>query len=381
MTHFTVLVCLPNDFPLRNLAERLEDVMAPWNENLSVEPHRSYEQGTAENHWWVSSIRQGAEKHKTLTEGGVDAYIDRYVPQQLATRRDWGMDLHAKVKASVEMHAPGWAEDAEWAAKLPDPVTWQAVVELYNAKFHPATALAVVDDKPDAHDDNQLHYDPQIDRAFTWSTRNPNSKWDYWSIGGRWHGHFIAKRLGAGLISGHRCSDSPNQPVDNLLRCDGGPKGLLDFEAMRAANASRAHDRYDRWEAVCKDTPVAKPWSYFAGLVEAQAATIEEAREQYQSQPRIQKARTTQLDDTWGGCVVEEFLPDRDEYVTQARAAAVPGYALVTLDGQWLAPGQMGWFGMSSDGPGERQAYHVAANRYLDDLKDDHLVVLLDCHI
>jgi hypothetical protein len=41
----------------------------------------------------------------------------------------------------------------------------------------------------------------------------------------------------------------------------------------------------------------------------------------------------------------------------------------------------MGWFGMSNDGPGQRQAYQVAANRYLDDLKDDRLAVLLDCHI
>jgi hypothetical protein len=67
--------------------------------------------------------------------------------------------------------------------------------------------------------------------------------------------------------------------------------------------------------------------------------------------------------------------------VHAARRAAVPGYALVTLEREWVAPGRMGWFGMSSDGPGEKTGYHIAVNAYLDALDPNAYVVLVDCHI
>lgn len=381
MSHFCVLVCLPADTPLPELESRLDAVMAPWDENRRVEPYRRYEEGAAEDHWWVSSIRQGAGNHTTLTEIGVDAYVERLVADLLAIGRDWRKDLRTEVRTLIAKHAPDWAEDAEWVAKLPDPVTWDAVVELYNAKFHPRHALAVPGEAADDGNDDRLHYDRQTGQAFTWSTYNPDSKWDYWSIGGRWGGYFVATQPGPGLITGARCWDSPDEPGDQVLRCDGGPKVLLDFDTMREAAARQANERYDRWDAICADTPVAKPWSHFVGLVNAKAMDIDTARTLYRAQPRIQKAQATHLDTGWDGCVVEEFLPDRDEYVAQARAAAVPGYALVTLDGHWLAPGRMGWFGMSSDGPDERHAYEIAASRYLDNLQDNDLVVVLDCHI
>ncbi|MFI5496617.1 hypothetical protein [Actinoplanes sp. NPDC051859] len=40
----------------------------------------------------------------------------------------------------------------------------------------------------------------------------------------------------------------------------------------------------------------------------------------------------------------------------------------------------MGWFGLSSDGTGERDAYHAEVNSYLDRLHDDDTIVVLDCH-
>jgi hypothetical protein len=53
----------------------------------------------------------------------------------------------------------------------------------------------------------------------------------------------------------------------------------------------------------------------------------------------------------------------------------------VTLDGEWVAPGEMGWWGMSSDGPGEREGYRIAVNKYIDSLSPKTWLVVLDCHI
>jgi hypothetical protein len=205
------------------------------------------------------------------------------------------------------------------------------------------------------------------------------SKWDYWRIGGRWGGYFPVKVEGPGLVYGANSWDSPKETPDGP-RCDGGPIRLLDFEAMREDAATKAHDRYDRWEKVCADTPPAKSWSHFIGLVEVKEIDINTARRQYHEQPRIVAAKKADLDQ-WDGCVVDEFLSDRDEYVAAARRAAVPGYALVTLDREWVAPGRMGWFGMSSDEPGERGGYHIAVNTYLDQLDPGTLLVAVDCHI
>lgn len=149
---------------------------------------------------------------------------------------------------------------------------------------------------------------------------------------------------------------------------------------MRDAAAREANARYDKWEAISAATPVAQSWSHFTGLVEVGEIDIKTARSQYHSQPRIAAAKAADLEN-WDGCVVDEFLPPREEYVAEARCGAVPAYALVTLDREWVAPGRMGWFGMSSDGPGERSGYRIAVNTYLDQLDPDTFLVVVDCHI
>jgi hypothetical protein len=330
----------------------------------------------------VSSIRHGAAEHQALTELGTEAYIARKAAavREKQPRHPWSREVEQVVRESVDKHAPHWAENAKDAANLPDPVTWESVVQLYNARYHPPDALVHAGQELPA-DDDRMHYDPVTGSAYTWSTRNPHGKWDYWSIGGRGREHFTAAGAGAGLITTAKRWDSPDEPTDGRVHCDGGPKALLDFTAMRDKAAAEAEARYDQWETICTSTPVAKSWSHFVGLVEAHDLTIGEAREQYWAQPRIALARRTELDSGWGECVVQQFLPGRDEYLAQARAAAVPGYAFVTLDRRWLAPGHMGWFGSSSDGPGEREAYHAEVNRYLDSLNDDDFVVVLDCHV
>lgn len=59
MSHFPVLVCLPGDTSPEKLEEVLGDVMEPWNEHREVEPYRSFEEGSPDDFWWVSSVRRG----------------------------------------------------------------------------------------------------------------------------------------------------------------------------------------------------------------------------------------------------------------------------------------------------------------------------------
>jgi hypothetical protein len=362
MSHFGVLTCVPGDTDLSKLEDVLGDILAPWDEGLEVQPYRRHEDGSPGDFWWVRSVRRGAELHHA--GGGLDA-------------EDRRSALASRPPATVEEKRAEYAEDARWAERLGERPTWGDVVRLYNEKYHPGNEVAPVGDTSDSE---RLHYEPESDRAYTWSTYNPESKWDYWRIGGRWAGHFVAKQMVADLVFSARGWDSPKPADDGLLRCDGGRLSLLDLDAMRDVAAREAHARYDKWEAISAETPSAKPWSHFGGLAELKEITLDEARRRYHSQPRVERAHRDE-EFRWGECVIDEFLPPRDEYVAEARRGAVPGYALVTLDREWVAPGRMGWFGMSSDGPGERSGYCVAVNSYLDQLDPATFVVVVDCHI
>lgn len=214
------------------------------------------------------------------------------------------------------------------------------------------------------------------------STYNPKSKWDWWVIGGRWLGYFAVKPEHGGdrrLITGRPGTfDNKGEPG----RVDGGPRGLLDFDALRKIKATEAGDTYDRWAALVEGLPEAEPWRHYLERVQAdgEGYPIERARQEYGAQPRVVKARESQ-EFFWQNDVIAEFAVDRETYTRRASEAAVPGFALLDLEGRWLEPGQMGWFGMSTDTEDSRVVYNARANAYLDDLPEDAWVVVVDCHI
>lgn len=372
MSHFTVLVCLPADTDPANIEQAISDKLARWDENRDVEPYRDYEQGSPDDFWWVRAVRRGAEHHRNGTG------VQPYYPDDPFGLKHPGSSRHTEAEQRAE-----FADDAAWADKLGENPTWETVAKLYNEKYHPSNALAVVGDTSDSE---RLRYDPESDRAYTITTRNPEGLWDWWTIGGRWHRTMIGVQgadrsvliFGRDTAFGDR--GNPERADNGGLYCDGGPRFVLDFKAMRDKAAAEANARYDQWDVICEKTDPAKPWSHFAGLAQVQDITWDEARAQYGQQERIRLARQDE-DLRWLDCPVEHFMSGRDEYVEEARRGAVPGYALVTLEGEWLAPGRMGWFGMSSDSPGEKSAYRVGVNRYLDEIDPQAYIVLVDCHV
>lgn len=391
MSHFTVTVCLPADSD-QSIDERLADVLARWDENVSVAPYKSFEDGGPAEYWWVRSVRSGADSHAALTVKGAEGLARERIGSKLAAD---AIESHDWTRATrvVEEKRPEWAEDAAWAERLGQNPTWEDVVKLYNEKYHPGNELAIpCEVDPDEVDTERLHFDEETGRAYTWSRYNPDSKWDWWVIGGRWRNKFHAKpgvQASALILSDPHYTeqyikneaDRPQKWAPNKgLRCDGGPKGLLDFESMRDEKAAEANALFDKWEAICAGTPHAEPWSHFRGLFELGELTIDQAREQYHAQPRVQACRDDE-DLKWRDDVVAEFFSGRDEYVATARRDAVPGYALITLDREWVAPGRMGWFGMSTDEGADREVYKAKANEYLESLADDVLIVQIDCHI
>jgi hypothetical protein len=211
------------------------------------------------------------------------------------------------------------------------------------------------------------------------STYNPDSKWDYWRIGGRWGGQFpFRQEFASQVIMPERGWDSPEEI--KLLSCDGGPKRALDLAAMRDAAEEQARKTYATYHALVDHLPEALPWSSFAdNISEGTGYTIDQARQEYRNQPRVQAVSGT--DFAWGEDVITKFSVPVDLYAEKARAGAVPGFALVTTDGRWMAPGNMGWFAITDANENTRISYWEAANAYVESLPDSAWLVVIDCHI
>jgi hypothetical protein len=133
------------------------------------------------------------------------------------------------------------------------------------------------------------------------------------------------------------------------------------------------------------DLPDAQPWTYYVARHEAEgkdAYPIERARLDYRSQPRLKALDASEDFRHWLFTdPIEHFAPGRDALMEKARLNAVPGYALLRLDGTWDEPGEMGWFGLSDATDSSRAMYEGRANAYLEGLAPDVLLVCVDCHI
>jgi hypothetical protein len=297
MSHFTVVVCTEDP-------ERLEAALAPFDENLEVEPYRDYEDGEPAEHW---SLGKGT---------------------------------------------------------LSGPVTWADVARLYNEKY--------------ADDEERMLVD-ESGRAYSMSTRNPDAKWDYWRVGGRWGGMFPYRQEHAReVMKPERGWDSPDTIMP--LHCDGGPKRALDLDAAREEAAQKARKTWREFHDAVAGTPAALPWATFREMLDTLPGyTIERAREEYRSQPRVQAIDGSDFrhhDDP-----IAAFAVPVDLFAEKARAQAVPGFATLTLDGRWMAPGRMGWFASTDATDSTRIGYWEAANGYINALPDDAWLIAVDCHI
>lgn len=524
MTHYTVLVCISGneaidrarnaelggkDGAVKAAVElRLEQALAPFDENKAVTAYREYEEDKPEDYWLYSSLQRAGKDERDGTG------IKPYKPDQLG----WSSDSSKETADAQQLEI---AKKAALFRTLPEPVTWESLFDAhailypgeeidrtidddgrayqmstYNPQrfglvssvhvegsqarqsagtevlfevrddqatggvsegstvsrrsihvllpVHPGTQLptdtgtkatlahpAEVQDQPAgvradadssaeslrdlpepaaaAHDGRRsrsLHGGsaglalsalqhgtrlapgfsiraensselPSAPTGFEW-TLIGGSKWDWYVIGGRWGGYLLRKPdSDPGMVIGPK-KDWNSPDHFDFYSCDGAPKGLVDLEAMRAKQEKEARERWQQFHAIADRFPGTRSWEYFRGLLDVEL-TIDEARKGYREQPGVIALKDT--DFMWANDPYADYALPEDEYAENARAAAVPGYALLTTDGRWTEPGQMGWFGMSTDTQESREDYQKFANQYIEALPDDTWLVAVDVHI
>lgn len=207
---------------------------------------------------------------------------------------------------------------------------------------------------------------------------NPNKKWDWYQLGGRWSGFFEMKP-GVSGVKGERSllaggGEAEGRVADQAFKRD------IDFESMRAKAEADAAVKYDAVRAIIEPHLPVTPWpelrDKYLGDAPALEGGIEAAREAYHQQPAIKALRESE-EYRWEDAT--DFLIDRDTYIRHAGIQSSMTFA-VLKDGQWYERGSMGWWGMVSDEK-DRDAWTEEFGKLVDGLSDDTLLSVYDCHI
>lgn len=161
---------------------------------------------------------------------------------------------------------------------------------------------------------------------------NPNKRWDWYAIGGRWTGAFCLKPGKTGTVGSPGLMTEP--ATDGKV--DQAKFGDLDWEAMSKAKVAELAGYYAQYEA--KATADEKKWEGFRiGLEDGQS---------------------------------------KEDYIGKGDFSCFA----VLKDGKWYEKGKMGWWACVS-GEKEKGEWKNELQKLLADVSPDTLVTLVDCHI
>lgn len=279
MSHFTLMVVAEDE-------TQLEELLAPYDESLQVEPYKSYDDLA-----WVKN-----EEFNSLT-----------TPEE-----------------KISWIKENWEEDYFW--------------------------------------------DSEENSFYTMSTYNPESKWDWWTLGGRWMGYFPLK---AGATTGQLGSPGAFGNAAEPNKVDLAAIKDIDFDRMRNEAAQRAEDAYNEWESFVAVNGTPDRWEGGQKDID-----YKEYRKNFFS-----KEVNLLANKKWFGDWSDFLDMDRETYVANAVKNAVPCFAFLDKTNGWIEKGSMGWFGISTATDESTDTYLDMVNAILDGLNPEVKIACVDCHI
>jgi hypothetical protein len=298
MSHFTMLVLSKPD-------QSLDELFAPYDENIEVEPYRCYEEGKPEDHWLIRHLqREGKE--------------------------------------------------------LPTPITWQQVAD-------ESLIYATGDDgEIDDEDRERVYVDDGL--AYTLSTYNPRSKWDWWQVGGRYRNRLLTK--GGLFVDSAQKRELSISELRETKRNEALAKRAAIVRAINDEDAVASYRTWEQMHDSLDNVDIRRDRFW------AQTATV---KYKASLDPKSEEASWFNFD---GGTMLDRYLGKNEEQVAaQAAAEAWAGWGLLNSEGHWYERGKMGWFGMSDATGGTTLGYLEVANAIIDSADDDMIFTMTDCHI
>lgn len=200
------------------------------------------------------------------------------------------------------------------------------------------------------HDWNHNNYKKNEDDIWCrYSTYNPLSKWDCWTIGGRWDGLLLLKD-----------GTKVNQAY----------KAEIDFDKMRQNDIDYYSKKYDDVVSIISQYPKAESFEYFKNIYD-----IDTARTYYTNQEQIKAFYDID------GCVfdnINNYYLTKDEYLNKNVNDALT-FAILK-DYEWYERGEMGYWACVSNEK-DTNVWSTEYKDILDSINDDELLTIVDCHI
>lgn len=218
--------------------------------------------------------------------------------------------------------------------------------EWYGTRFLP------VGQTPDPDGDHMFGYglvDENDNVVKVVERTNPNAKWDYWGIGGRWRDTLKLKENETNGIYGEKAWEVEGREDTDRL-CDSTFKGLIDIEGMEKPMREQASMQWDEWHAGIKNLP--------SDDIEKDAWLTRKLGI-FVSNDQIDRLNNMA----------------REEYI-DCMSTWSP-YAIV-WEGRWYSEGDMGWFGLSSN---KENDWKGQFKELWAQIPDDAQITMVDCHI
>jgi len=204
---------------------------------------------------------------------------------------------------------------------------------------------------------------------------NPNAKWDWYQLGGRWTGFFKLKEGANGFIGSLSLFSEPAEDgyADSALKRD------IDFQSMMEKSSKGAAEKWNLVKKITEGLEPVKSWDYIRD--EMFPGQIDKAREYYNSQPAVKAVSkwSSENEHLLFGLNPEDFNCTREEYCLDAARSSFVPYAVVK-DGKWYQKGEMGWFGISNNEVSESK-WTAQVAQMIDELPEDTMISIYDCHI
>ena len=260
-----------------------ESALAPFDENLEVAP---YVRETRED-----LIKKEKERFKNYSErkakGGDDSWFEEMHPSTL----DWNDD-----EAILQNYIEHWKDEEK--------------------------------------------FDEEGNRL---STYNPQSKWDWYSLGGRWGGSFKLKEGGEVIKESELTWATGYAPIEN------GYTDHAQFKDIDLTPDPKEIKKAERfWEVVVEGKP------------------IEEGE------------KAEDFETFWNKKYYLDHYGDKETYVkcqTELFSCAL------LYNGEWIEAGQMGWFGCKDSNEATEKAYRERFYQIISKLEPDDYLSMVDCHI
>ena len=224
-----------------------------------------------------------------------------------------------------------------------------------------------------------------------YSTYNPDSKWDWYTIGGRWSGQFITKVFD----EDHESIEIGRSGVfGNSVGIDSTIKGNIDFKGIREEAYKEAYEKYKlvescfangipkieyTWNDMLNDKVLGdnnEPLSIEAkrNFYHSQEAKTEWSKtiESYREKDKSTYEKLVWLD-------IEDYQCTAEEFAQRAANNSFIPFAVVK-DGVWHERGKMGWWAIVTNEK-DKVEWEDFVNKMIDEADDETLFTIVDCHI